>query len=347
MNNWNLYLVPFAVSFLLSILFIFGIKYWASNFWKNEAGLRLGNRHNHQKNISRFGGLAIASAFLVAILINDNLILTKDIWGILLGGIVVLLVGLWDDLRELSWRKQFIFQILAISLIFIFGSRISYVTNPLGDIIYFNGVFGLILGIFIGLIWSLILMNSMNWLDGIDGLSGGIYLIGLVAIFLLSLKPEVNQPPVGIITMALSGALLGFLIFNFPPAQIMAGSSGIFFMGFIMAGLSIFAGTKIATTLLILFIPMVDFFWVIGKRLKSRKSIFNPGREHLHHQLLNIGWSPKEINIFFYLITIIVATVALNVGGIGKVIVMLFLTGAMLIFYNFISQKRKRHLLKY
>ena len=341
MKNFELYLPSFLIAFSLSVFFIFLIKNWIIKANIDNLDQRKGDRHPHLSRISRFGGLAIFLAFLSAVSLDKHLVITQDISGLLFGGSLIFLLGLWDDMSELDWKKQIFFQVLAIGIIFAWGIKINYITNPWGDVFYFRDFPMILMGISIGLIWMLILINAMNWLDGIDGISGGIFFIGFLTIFFLSLKPEVNQPPVGILSIALAGAVLGFLIFNFPPARIMAGSNGVFFLGFMLSGISIFAGTKIATTLLILFIPMIDFFWVIGKRLKSGKSIFHPDREHLHHKLLDIGWSQKRINLFFYSITALVALVALNISGSEKGILVSFLIFGMFVFYCFINKKEK------
>lgn len=342
----DLYLGPFLLSFISSVVLIFVIRFFSNRIVLKGEKKREGKRHLHNMGVSRWGGIAIVISFLGVILLDRNLVLTKDIGGILLGSLIIFGVGLWDDFWEISWKKQLFFQILAVSVIFIFGVRLDYISNPFGDVILLNSLGKILLGIFLAGIWAMILMNAMNWLDGMDGLSMGIYLIGIASIFLLSMKPEVNQPPVGIITIALAGSILGFLLFNFPPARIILGSNGIFFVGFILAGLSIFAGTKIATTLLILFIPLVDFFWVIFKRMRGGKSIFFADQEHLHHKLMNIGWSQMKINIFFYSITIVVATIALNIRGLEKVLMLAFLVLAMLLFYWFINKKERLILVK-
>ncbi len=339
--NLNLYLFPFIFAFSTSVVLIFVIKYITGKFFLGREKNRKENRHIHSKNISRWGGIAIAVSFLSVILLDKNLVITQDIGGILLGSLIIFAVGFWDDLKEVSWKKQLFFQTLSVVLIFICGVKIYSISNPLGDVILLDNALKILIVILLASIWSIILINSMNWLDGMDGLSMGVYLVGVLAIFLLSLKPEVNQPPVGILAMALSGSILGFLTFNFPPAKIIVGSSGIFFVGFIVAGLSIFAGTKIATTLLILFIPLIDFFWVILKRLLDRKSIFAADQEHLHYKLMKIGWSYWQINIFFYSVTILVAIVALNAKGLEKVLIMFCLLFLMLFFYGFINKKEK------
>jgi UDP-GlcNAc:undecaprenyl-phosphate GlcNAc-1-phosphate transferase len=301
---------------------------------------RTEKRHLHNKKgrqVSRLGGVAIIVAFVVTIILDKNLLITKDIWGIIFGGFFILLVGFLDDLKEIGWKVQLFFQFIAVSLVFIFGARIHYITNPFGEAIQFDSDLKIAFGVLLAIIWSLVLINAMNWLDGIDGLSGGVALVGAMTIFLLSLKPEVNQPPVAIIAIALAGSLLAFLILNFYPAKIMAGTSGAFFMGFILASLSVFAGTKIATTLLVLIIPIIDFFWVIGRRIKLKKSIFEADREHLHHKLLDMGWSQRKISLFFYSITVSIALIALNIGASGKVALVALLILVAFLFFGLIN----------
>lgn len=337
----SLYLIPFLSSFAISVVLVFAIKYFSRRFSLTDRKVRTEGRHIHGKNISRWGGVGIAVSFLIVIFLDKNLVLTKDILGIIAGGLIIFGLGIWDDLKEVNWKKQLFFQVIAIALIFAFGVKMYTISNPFGDVISLDSAFKILVGIAVAIIWSVVLINSMNWLDGMDGLSMGVCFIGALAMLFLSLKPEVNQPPVGIISMALAGSILGFLTFNFPPAKIMVGSNGIFFVGFIMAGLSIFAGTKIATTLLILFIPLIDFFWVIFKRLKDGKSIFTAGNEHLHHKLIKIGWSHWQINIFFYSITALVAFIALSTKGLEKIFIMFCLLFLMLSFYWFINRKER------
>ena len=333
-----LYLNPFLAAFLTSVILLFLIV----NFFGKNSDTRKNKRHIHAKNISRWGGAAIFVAFFVAIFLDKNLIVTRDIWGILIGAIFIFSIGLWDDFKELNWKTQLFFQIAAVAVIFIFGIKIETLSNPFGEIIFLDGTVGWVLGFLIASGWILILTNAMNWLDGIDGLSGGIFLISFLAMFFLALKPEVNQPPVGILAIILLGVSLGFLIFNFPPGKIMLGSSGVFFLGFLLAGLSIFAGTKIATTLLVLFVPMIDFFWVIVQRLKTGKKITDPDKEHLHHKLLAIGWTQKRIDLFFYFVTLLVLLIALNAKGLEKILVIFILFLAMMVFYWSIEKKSKQ-----
>ncbi len=329
------YLIPFITSFLLSIFFICLAFLF---FKKNISEGRDSFRHIH-KNIFRWGGLAIIFSFNLAILLNRDLYISFELWGIMVASLLILVVGIWDDIRELSWKIQLLFQSLIAGLVFLFGIRIQYLVNPFaGQMIQLDSGWLIGISFLAGLIWILLLMNAMNWLDGIDGLSGGVTLIAAATIFFLSLKAEVNQPPMAIIAMILGGSILGFLIFNFNPGKIMAGTAGSMFMGFALAALAIFSGTKIATTLLVLFIPIVDLLWVVWERWKKGKSIFIPDKNHLHHKLLELGWSQRRIALSFYATTGLIAVVALNTRALGKSITLILFAVLMLLFLITISK---------
>jgi UDP-GlcNAc:undecaprenyl-phosphate GlcNAc-1-phosphate transferase len=310
------YFNPFLEAFFLTIVFIFSANLWAKTInWskRNES------RHIHQKNIYRVGGIAMVAVFIFLIIFNRDLVITPELFGFMLAAIILLFVGIRDDFQELFWKTQLFFQMAVAVLIFIIGVRIYHVTNPFtGGVINLDLSQTVLISLCLVVFWIVLVINAINWLDGIDGLSGGITLISLITIFLLSFKPEVNQPPIAIITAILIGIMLGFLIFNFNPAKVLAGTSGSMFMGLSLAVLAIFSGTKIATAILVLAIPIIDFIWVIGERMASGREIFRADRKHLHYKLLELGWSQKKIAITYYVITLLVAIVALNTRVIGK-----------------------------
>jgi UDP-GlcNAc:undecaprenyl-phosphate GlcNAc-1-phosphate transferase len=250
-----------------------------------------------------------------------------------------LIVGISDDFHELDWKVQLFFQIAVAVLVFVMGVRVELITNPFGGYIFLNIGKYIFPSLLFVIVWMVLIVNSVNWLDGIDGLSGGVTLIGVLTIFFLSLKPEVNQPPVGIITMAFAGSIAGFLIFNFRPALILAGTSGSMFMGFILATLSIFAGVKIATALLVLAIPVADSIWVIGERIRNGDSIFKSDKRHLHYKLMELGWSQRKISLLFYFVTVLIAIVALNTRAIGKLITIILIIIIMAIAFLVINKK--------
>lgn len=333
-----MYITAFLLSFSICVfLLLIGI-----NFSKNFRFSRKGDRHIQTKNISRFGGLAIIVAFFISIYFDGNLVVSKPLGGILIASLFLLIVGIWDDIKEINWKLQLAFQLLASCLVILFGVRIGQITNPFGGVINFNGGIYLILGIILTVVWIIVLTNAMNWIDGIDGASGSIMLIASITLFLLSLKPEVNQPPVAIIASILIGCIAGFLIFNLYPSKIIAGTSGSLFMGFVLATLSIFAGTKIATTILVLSIPLADFVWVIFERIRSKKSIFLADKHHLHHKLLKLGMSQRKINFLFACLTALFSFLALNTKQIGKFNVIIGVIITMLIFLIIVSNKNEK-----
>lgn len=336
--DFNLYLPPFLTSFFISVIFT-AVLVWLSKKFPALNTSRKSKRHILRKNISRLGGVAVIFSFGLAIFLNDKLVISPTLWGVLIAGGLILLIGLWDDFRELDWKYQLFFQIALAVFIFIIGVRVEYITNPFGGVVFLNLGQYLIPSLIFVIAWILLLMNSVNWLDGVDGLSGGVTFLGAVTIFLLSLKPEINQPPVGIIVMALTGAILGFLLFNFHPARIFAGTSGSWFMGFMLGSLAIFAGAKIATALLVMAVPVIDAIWVIGERIRSGNSIFKADHRHLHFKLLELGWSQKQIALFFYVITLLIAAVALNARAVGKMITIILVAIIMSAALLYINRK--------
>jgi len=329
------YVIPFLSAFFLTavlsvVLFTIGKKFkWAK---RNSA------RHINQGKTLRIGGIAMILAFNLTLFLDKNLVIEKPLMGVMLAVGGILALGLWDDFRELSWKKQLSFQFLIATLVFFFGVKISYFSNPFGEGLIHLGI---VTSFVLLVLWILIVMNAMNWLDGVDGLSGGVTLIGALTIFFLSLKPDVYQPPMAIISLVLAGVVLGFLVFNFYPAKIIAGTTGSLFMGFLLAVLAIFAGAKIATAILILALPLIDFLWVIGQRLKNKKSIFKADKNHLHHKLIELGWSQKKITLYFYGFTILIAIIALNTRAIGKILTLILSALVITSFLFWINQKTK------
>lgn len=278
-------------------------------------------------------------AFFATVFLDKNLVVTTSLYGIMAASVILLLIGVWDDLREISWKFQITGQVLASIVVFILGVRIYYISNPLtGGIIQFDSSAGIFFSFIIVVFWIIFMMNSMNWLDGVDGLSGGVAFICAITIFVLSLKPEVNQPPMAILSLIFAGTTLGFLVFNFYPSRIMAGTVGATFMGFVLAVMAIFAGTKIATSILVLSLPGMDFLRVILERWRGGASIFLPDENHLHHRLLKFGWSQRKITLYFYSITLLFSLVALNTRALGKSVTLAIVFAVMIIFL-FITSK--------
>lgn len=266
---------------------------------------RPGGRRMHQGEISRLGGIALFAGFMGAGLLVFGLS-ALQIWppigpedrklltGVLLGSSVIFVFGLWDDWRELpAWPQfgaQFVVALMAIS----FDIIIERATLPILGFRIFPPWLTYPLTIF----WIMGMINTVNWLDGVDGLAAGVTAIAsvLFAIHAYSL----GQTTVALFPLALAAACLGFLPFNFSPARVFMGSSGSMFLGFALASLSILAPAKVATALLVLGIPIVDVAWVMINRWRRQGNPMQAGRDHLHFRLLDLGLSQRQIVILYY-----------------------------------------------
>ena len=163
------------------------------------------------------------------------------------------------------------------------------------------------------------MINSINFIDGLDGLSSGVALIAAVTLGAISLTAGVDQPFIAVLCFALAGALLGFLRWNFHPATVFVGTSGVMFIGYTLAVLSILGSAKVAVALLVLGVPIIDAFWIIVRRISQRRSPFSPDRGHLHHRLLDVGLSHRQTVLLIYGICIGLGTLSLLLSGAGQV----------------------------
>ncbi len=168
-------------------------------------------------------------------------------------------------------------------------------------------------------LWIVGMINSINFIDGLDGLSTGISLIAAVTLGLISIAATVAQPMVGLLCFALAGSLLGFLRWNFHPASIFIGTSGVMFVGYTLALLAILGSAKVAVALLVLGVPIIDTFWIIVRRLVTGRSPFTPDRGHIHHRLLDLGLSHGQTVLVIYAICLVLAVLSFVLSGTGQV----------------------------
>lgn len=267
------------------------------------------DRRLHQKAIPRLGGLAIYLSCVLALsalfFTSNNLTLalrayTSDFLVVLLPATLVLLLGIYDDLRGTNAAVKFLFLGLIASLFYALGGRIETLPIP------FVGVFQLhpVMGYLITVLWLVGIANAFNLIDGMDGLASGAALFSSMVILVLSLARE--HPFSIVMTLVLCGALVGFLRYNFNPASIFLGDSGALFVGFLLAGLSV-VGVQKATTavavitpILAFGLPVVDTGVTMARRVISGKPIFEGDAEHIHHMLLARGWSQRRVVMILY-----------------------------------------------
>lgn len=284
----------FLMALALSSLGCFAVVQW--------------RKTSKKKFAKRFGGIAVAVSFALCVLFNPELEKTLQLKGLLLGTFLLVGFGFLDDIKNFSWKKQLSFQVFLALILIATGYSIDYFANPFGGMIRLDGwqialgeggwkfsFWGAMLILF----WTVCVMNAINWADGTDGLAGGIAMVGGLALFWISLSEQVNQPAIAILSAIFVGAILGFWRFNFPRGKIELGTAGSYFVGFFLSSAAIISGTKIATAMIVLALPLVDFFWVIFERIRAKKRPVSRDFNHLHHKLLKLGWSNQRI-VFSY-----------------------------------------------
>lgn len=272
-------------------------------------------RKVHTKPIPRMGGLAIYLGFVLAVLASMHL--NREVIGLLLGGTVILIVGIIDDLKQLSPKVKLAGQIVAAVVLVLFDIRIEWITNPFGDMLYLE-----YLSVPLTLLWVVGLTNTVNLIDGLDGLAAGVSTIAAVTILLVALQQ--NFLTVAILMAALAGSALGFLQHNFNPAKIFMGDTGSMFLGYMLAAVSVIGTVKSAATIALvvpivaLGLPIMDTAFAILRRYSSGKPIFKPDKGHLHHRLLAMGLSQKQAVLLMYVISACLGLSAIALTEVNK-----------------------------
>jgi UDP-GlcNAc:undecaprenyl-phosphate GlcNAc-1-phosphate transferase len=304
---------PLLVALVITAVAVLPIRFLA---FRLGAVAEPGGRRIHERPTPLLGGLAMYIGFgLSAAVFSTN----RQTEGLLLSAAVITALMVLDDRRGISPAIKLGFQVVASLLaVVIFGIEIKFV--GLGHIINFIPAVSILLT----LLWFVALQNTINLIDGVDGLAAGVVAIVAAAILLAAIN--LSRPDIVILAGCLIGACLGFLLFNWHPARIFMGDTGSNFLGFTLAALSILSLAKVAVVLSLvvpivaLTIPFLDTGWAILRRRVRGKSIATADTEHLHHRLLDYGLSPRETALVFYFGTAIFAALGLAVYGHKKVL---------------------------
>lgn len=313
MNRFIAFALVFTLSFSLSLALVpLAIR----------LGERLeivdipGGRRLHQGVISRLGGIAIYGGFAAAILLAQGLPVARfdekeviRFIGLFVGVTVVFVAGLIDDIKELGAIPQFAVQILASGIGIVFLIFIESVNSPFsGQQISWPWWFT----VMISMLWFVFMMNTVNFLDGLDGLASGVSLIAGLMLFINSaFRINPAQLSVSLLPLSLAGATLGFLLYNFHPAKVFMGSSGSYVLGFAIAALSIIGGAKMATILLVMGLPLLDVVWLIVNRIRQGKNPMRGDRQHLHFRLVDRGFGQRQIVLAYYAFCFLFGTLTL------------------------------------
>lgn len=320
-------------------------------------------RRMHTKKMPKFGGPAVILGFLVSMIylliimsIEGSLDLFseqnygKKLLGVMLGIIAIGVTGVFDDTKTLKWWQQLLGQVIAALIVVSFGIKIEHLDIPFLYRIGLNGMFSTIVTI----VWIIGVTNAINLIDGLDGLSSGISLIScisLLIIFLLNGSPMIAT----VIVTALSGALVGFLPYNFSPAKTFIGDTGSNFLGFMLAVVSILGVAKTYTAavivlpVIVLGLPIFDVIFAIIRRIvkgKSIKAVFKPDKGHLHHKLVAKGFTQKQAVLILYGLSASLGMFAIILfdSGIWKALsFLLMIIAAIAIGYrNFVKEKESK-----
>ena len=306
-------------------------------------------RKLHFKPTPLLGGLAIYISFVIITALfgffTPDLIKGYFHWNHLLGiyvaGFVLMTGGFLDDKLNLSANKQIIFPTVAALIAVVSGITIKALTIPTGGTFHFDE--SILFSAIITFLWLLGMMYTTKYLDGLDGLVSGVGLIASIIVFFVAQHETLQQDYIALLSIIVAGILCGFLIYNFFPASIFLGEGGSLFIGFLIGVLSIVSGTKIATTLLIFGIPILDVVWVILRRYFTGQKIYSADKKHLHHRLLAIGLTHKGAVLFIYSVTALFGLTAVFVQTLYKIyalgILVVFMVGLGM-YLVILSRKR-------
>lgn len=343
MATWLVALACAAGSALLAVL---QIRLSPRLGWMD----RPGPLKRHEGEVPTLGGISVALSFLAGLWLLAALRTplwaeTRALWGLTIGGGVILSLGIWDDLRGCKAAQKFLVQIAGALVLFGFGFRIERVTNPFSDAISLD-----FLGFPLTVLWVVGVTNAINLLDGVDGLAAGTVLIASGSLVLIGLRH--GELLLAVPGALLAASLLGFLRFNLPPARIFLGDTGSLFLGFTLSALSLIQNRKgtVAATLLLpivlMALPLVDTLLALFRRLLNRRHPFRGDMEHLHHRLLRLGLDPRQVLGICYGVSVCLGVVAYFLSILPKqyamVLVLLLAVGIYLSLRLLLSAERRR-----
>lgn len=317
-------------SFVIAFVFSFAMTPVVKRFaFKIKAvDIPRDNRRMHKRPIPRLGGLAIIFGFMVSAMCFGTM--TKGLAAILIGAMIIAVMGIVDDVKALDAKPKFLVQIFAALIVVLWGEvRVDVFTNP----IVWSGQPYIVLpmwaSVLFSVLWIVLITNAVNFIDGLDGLAAGVSAIMTVSLVFISAR--LGEYSVAVIGTALMGACFGFLPYNFNPAKIFMGDTGSTFLGFILATLSIqgvfksYAVISFAVPLLILGLPLFDASFAMLRRILKGQSPMQADRGHLHHRLIDMGFSQKQTVFILYAISGVLGITAVILAESGALRAILLL----------------------
>lgn len=331
------YVCSFLGAFFLSVLLTPLVRRFAI---KVRAVDKPNNRKVHQNPIPLLGGVAIYLAFSLSYILLvywTDIVATNVGYAVLIGGAVILITGIIDDMTDLKPRYKVLGQLIAAGVAIYFGLVMQHISIPFFADPIELGWFGVPITLF----WILALTNAVNLIDGLDGLSSGVSAIAGMALFVVSLS--IGNDLIASMMMLFVGGILGFLVFNFHPAKIFMGDSGALFLGYGLAIISLLE-LKQATILtfiipiFMLSVPISDTLYAIIRRKLDKKPISAPDKNHLHHRLLGLGYSHRNTVLIIYAISFLFASLSVVLLHVTTAIAF-FIVGFYLLFFEWFAEK--------
>jgi UDP-GlcNAc:undecaprenyl-phosphate/decaprenyl-phosphate GlcNAc-1-phosphate transferase len=316
---------PFVAVVIVSVAVVPVAIYLSRRFgWIAEPG----GRHAHSKPMPLLGGLAMYVGFAAAVAIFAPEF--NETPGVLIvSGLAMALLAIDDRAPMQPWVKLAVQIGLGLVAVSLFGIEIKFLSVPGNHIVHLG-----LLVTPVSLFWLVGMQNTINFLDGADGLAAGV--TAIVAVVLMLAAGELGQLEIVKLSGALAGCCVGFLMFNFPPARIFMGDSGAHFLGIALGMISILGVAKVAVAFalaapaLALAVPIADTGWAIVRRRRQKASVAAPDLMHLHHRLQSFGLDPRQTCFVFYSASALLGAVGLTLFGHGRILaVVLAVTGVM------------------
>ncbi|MFI3173582.1 MAG: MraY family glycosyltransferase [Bacillota bacterium] len=342
-HNWWLYLATFSSAALVTL--------WTTPFAK-WLSFRFGaidypkDRGVHKEPMPRMGGVAMVIGFMVSVslvyFLDNPLIHTKEFLGFLIGAAIIAILGAFDDIKNLPAKLKFCVQIIAALIVIFSGTRIEIVLWPVTATLE-------TLSVPITLVWIVGVTNAVNFIDGLDGLAAGVSSIAALSLMILCILT--GSTTAVFLTTAIFGVCIGFLPRNFNPAEIFMGDTGSTFLGFVLAVTSIigvfkgYALLAVGVSVLCLGLPVLDTLFAMLRRIAKGQSVMQPDRGHLHHRLIDYGFSQRAAVLILYGVSIILGGTAIFISftdaRVFVIVVVTVVVLSFLIYYFNVQLKNK------
>lgn len=341
---WVRLLLAIIVAFVISFAITPVVKAFATRVGAVDVPGEARRIHDHP--IPRMGGLAIFFGFLLSVLLFVDV--TREVRGILFGAIIIVATGAIDDIVSLRAWTKFLIQILAAVVAVLHGVVIHVVMNPN----VFSEQEAIVLGwlaVPITILWIVGITNSVNLIDGLDGLAVGVSTISCITILVVALL--VSEPNVALIVAALAGACIGFMPYNLNPAKIFMGDTGSLLLGYVLSTVSVLGLFKFYTLVtfvvpvLALAVPLSDTLFAFCRRILHGQSPFTADRGHFHHKLMDLGLNQKQAVAILYAVSAILglAAVTLTTNGTMRIMLLLLALAIAIAVWAYINKNIKHH----